>query len=134
MPAQLDGTVGSGPGDCSIYAVSLFSTGKLSASIFSTVDWVCPGSCLGLLRMSELSRRLGEAVRVLRERRGLSQESLAAQAGVHRSTVLKVENDDSAKAGPALDTVERLARGLNLTPSDLIAYADGSEDPEDEDE
>ncbi len=43
--------------------------------------------------MSELSRRLGEAVRVLRERRGLSQESLAAQAGVHRSTVLKVEND-----------------------------------------
>jgi transcriptional regulator with XRE-family HTH domain len=84
--------------------------------------------------MTELSRRLGEAVRVLRERRGLSQESLATQAGVHRSTVLHVENDSSAKAGPALDTVERLARGLNLTPSDLIAYADGSEDPEDEDD
>jgi transcriptional regulator with XRE-family HTH domain len=87
-----------------------------------------------VLGMTELSRRLGEAVKVLRERRGLSQESLAAQAGVHRSTVLHVENDLSPKAGPVLDTVERLARGLNLTPSDLIAYADGSEDPEEDDE
>jgi transcriptional regulator with XRE-family HTH domain len=84
--------------------------------------------------MTELSRRLGEVIKLVRERRGLSQEDLAAQAGVHRSTVLHVEKDRSPKGGPTLDTVERLARGLNLTPSDLIAYADGSEDPDDEDD
>ena len=84
--------------------------------------------------MTELSRRLGEAIKLVRERRGLSQESLAAQAGVHRSTVLNAENDLSPKSGPTLDTVERLARGLNLNPSDLIAYADGSEDPDEDGE
>jgi transcriptional regulator with XRE-family HTH domain len=82
--------------------------------------------------MTELSQRLGEVIKLVRERRGLSQETLAAQAGVHRSTVLKVEKDLSPKSGPTLDTVERLARGLNLNPSDLIAYADGSEDPDDD--
>jgi DNA-binding XRE family transcriptional regulator len=84
--------------------------------------------------MTQLSQRLGHVVKVLRERRGLSQERLADQAGLHRSTVYLVENDRSPKDGPTLDTVERLARGLNITPSDLLAYADGSEDPEDEDE
>lgn len=84
--------------------------------------------------MTELSQRLGEVVRLIRERHGLSQEDLAKQAGVHRSTVLHVEKDRSPKGGPTLDTVERLAGALNLTPSDLIAYADGSEDPEDDEE
>jgi transcriptional regulator with XRE-family HTH domain len=84
--------------------------------------------------MTELSRRLGEVIKLIRERRDLSQEALAAQAGVHRSTVLNVERNSSPKSGPTLDTVERLARGLNLTPSDLIAYADGSEDPDDDED
>ncbi len=84
--------------------------------------------------MTELSRRLGEVIKLMRERRDLSQEGLAAQAGVHRSTVLKVERNFSPKSGPTLDTVERLARGLNLNPSDLIAYADGSEDPDDDED
>jgi transcriptional regulator with XRE-family HTH domain len=84
--------------------------------------------------VTELSQRLGEVVKIVRERRGLSQEQLAEQAGVHRSTVFMVESNRSPKDGPTLDTVERLARGLNITPSDLISYADGSEDPEDEED
>lgn len=71
---------------------------------------------------------------MIRDRQGLSQEALAKQAGVHRSTVLHVEKDRSPKDGPTLDTVERLAGALNMTPSDLIAYADGSEDPEEDEE
>jgi transcriptional regulator with XRE-family HTH domain len=84
--------------------------------------------------VTELSERLGSVVKLFRERRGLSQERLADLAAVHRSTVYLVENDRSSKDGPTLDTVERLARALNMTPSDLLAYADGSEDPEDDEE
>lgn len=83
--------------------------------------------------MTDLSKSFGEAVARVRRRRGLSQERLAELTGLHRDTVRRIENDKASKDGPTLDTIERLARGLNLLPSELVALADGSDDPDDED-
>lgn len=84
--------------------------------------------------MTNLSRRFGEIVRQARERRGLSQERLGDLTGLHRDTVRRVEGDRAPKDGPTLDTIERLARGLEMYPSDLLALADGSEQRDEEEE
>jgi XRE family transcriptional regulator, regulator of sulfur utilization len=83
--------------------------------------------------VTALSRRCGEVVAGVRRRRGLSQEKLGELTGLHRDTIRRVENDKAAKDGPTLDTIERLARGLEIYPSELLALADGSEE-RDEDE
>lgn len=78
--------------------------------------------------MTELSHSFGRVVAEVRGRRGLSQERLAELAGLHRDTIRRVENDKMAKDGPTLDTIERIARGLGMHPSELLALADGSDD------
>lgn len=83
--------------------------------------------------MTELSKRFGEVVAQTRKRRGLSQERLGELTNLHRDTIRRVENDKASKDGPTLDTIERLARGLEIYPSELLALADGSEE-RDEDE
>ena len=49
--------------------------------------------------------------RVLREIKGISQEALAAMAGVAHSTIAKIERG----ATPSADTLERLALALDAT-------------------
>jgi transcriptional regulator with XRE-family HTH domain len=64
--------------------------------------------------MTELSKRFGEVVARVRRRRGLSQERLGELTGLHRDTIRRVENDKAPKDGPTLDTIERIARGLEI--------------------
>ena len=74
--------------------------------------------------MSDLPKRLGSVVRELRRKRGLTQEELAERADLHRTTVANVEIGRAAKGGPSLDTIERIARALDLNVADLIAQAE----------
>lgn len=55
---------------------------------------------------------LGQAVRRLREDRGLTQEELASRAGTTFGTVSRLE---SAKSSPAWATVRAIATALNAT-------------------
>jgi transcriptional regulator with XRE-family HTH domain len=55
-------------------------------------------------------------LRRLRERRLLSQEELAAKAGLSRPTVSRIERGMDAR--PA--TIRRLAKALRVPPTDLI--------------
>lgn len=59
----------------------------------------------------------GEVLRVLRTDRGLSQERLAAGAGLHRTYVSLLERGVNT---PTLDAVFALARVLDVQPSDLV--------------
>lgn len=54
---------------------------------------------------------IGDRVRDLRRRRGLSQEGLAEKANVHLSTVAKIEQGGTAR----METYHLLARALNVT-------------------
>jgi transcriptional regulator with XRE-family HTH domain len=61
--------------------------------------------------------RLGARVRELRLARGLSQEALAAEAGIHRTYLGGIE---LGLRNPALENILRLARALHVTLSELF--------------
>jgi transcriptional regulator with XRE-family HTH domain len=59
---------------------------------------------------------LGQAIRRLRERRGLTQEELATHAGMTFGTVSRLE---SAKSAPAWATVRALVTTLRYSITEL---------------
>jgi transcriptional regulator with XRE-family HTH domain len=60
---------------------------------------------------------LGENLRVARERLGLTQEEIGRRSGVHPTEVSRIE---AGKRDPRVSTVERLARAVEVSPSDLL--------------
>lgn len=63
---------------------------------------------------------LGEAVRVLRQARGLSQEDFAHEVGVHRTYMGSVERGER---NVTLQNILRIASALEITSADLLARA-----------
>lgn len=64
---------------------------------------------------------LGGAIRELRDEKGLSQERLSLDSGVHRNYIGGIER---AERRPTLVTVATLALTLGIQPSELIARAE----------
>lgn len=63
-------------------------------------------------------QRLANNLRRFRRERGLSQEGLAEESGLHRTFVGSVER---AERNVSLDNIERLAMALGLDVVDLLA-------------
>ncbi|MCA0359407.1 MAG: helix-turn-helix domain-containing protein [Proteobacteria bacterium] len=66
---------------------------------------------------SQLRRIVADNVRRLRVALTLSQEGLAAEAGLHRTYVGAIER---AERNLSLDNIERLAQALKVTPAELL--------------
>lgn len=64
-----------------------------------------------------MKKRLGSNVRRLREAKGVSQEAFAFEAGIHRTYVSDIER---GARNPTITIVERLAKSLGVTASDLL--------------
>jgi transcriptional regulator with XRE-family HTH domain len=62
-------------------------------------------------------KRFGDRVRALRTRSGLSQEALAAKAGIHRTYMGGVERGER---NICLKNIIRLAEALAVHPRDLF--------------
>jgi transcriptional regulator with XRE-family HTH domain len=71
--------------------------------------------------MDDLHVGLGHAIRTLREERGLSQERLGLDSGVHRNYIGGIER---AERRPTLTTIATLASALHVSASELIALAE----------
>ncbi len=71
------------------------------------------------LRDSELGWILGQAVRRLRERRGLSQEAVARRLERSRETVRRIESGK----GTTMTTLDSVLGALDYTPADLLTEA-----------
>jgi transcriptional regulator with XRE-family HTH domain len=56
-------------------------------------------------------------IKALRERRGLSQEQLAAKAGIGRSYLARLE---TGLHDPTLSTLEKLAKALGVKVAKLV--------------
>jgi transcriptional regulator with XRE-family HTH domain len=57
-------------------------------------------------------------IRRIRERRGLTQEQLGWASGIHQTAVARIE---SGERRPTLETIFKLAQGLEVPPADLFA-------------
>ena len=64
-----------------------------------------------------LKERVGLNLQDARRAKGVSQEELAHRANVNRGYVDKIEN---AKYSASLTTLEKIARALNIDPSELL--------------
>ena len=59
-----------------------------------------------------------EEIKRIREAKGISQATLAAELGVDRSAVAKWE---SAEAAPRADKIPAICRALDCKPNDLFS-------------
>lgn len=64
---------------------------------------------------------LGQAIRELRLERGMSQETLSLETGVHRNYIGGIERGERR---PSFQTVVTLALALGVRPSELVARAE----------
>ena len=65
----------------------------------------------------DIRRRVGLNVKRYRKQRGLSQEGLALECGVHRTYVSGVER---GIRNPTVVVLEKIAKGLDVAPSRLL--------------
>lgn len=56
-------------------------------------------------------------VKTLREQKGLSQEDLASEAGLHRTYIGMVERTER---NPSLVCIYKIAKGLNVNAKELL--------------
>ncbi len=69
------------------------------------------------IRQAEIVQRFGERLRELRRSRGMIQAELARAAHVTVSYIWRLE---SGGAAPGIDLVDRLAKALGATLTDLL--------------
>jgi transcriptional regulator with XRE-family HTH domain len=74
----------------------------------------------------EPAQRFAANMRRLRGTRGHSQEAFALVADIHRTEVTKLE---SGKRDPKLGTLVKVARGLEVSLTELLDGVDGPVDP-----
>jgi transcriptional regulator with XRE-family HTH domain len=60
---------------------------------------------------------VGQQLKAIRTRRLLTQEELAERAGVSAATVVNVERN---KQEPHFRTIRKLAKALNVDPTELL--------------
>lgn len=65
----------------------------------------------------EIVTKFGNKVRLERVKQGLSQEQLAAKAGVHRTYIGMIER---AEKNITLENIEKIAKALGKKPKDLL--------------
>jgi transcriptional regulator with XRE-family HTH domain len=70
----------------------------------------------------------GQAIRRLREERGISQEAFALKCGIDRSHYGGMERGER---NPSLTTVYKIADTLGISPSEIHARAEQLEDAAD---
>lgn len=67
---------------------------------------------------TEIKERLSLAIKQRRQELGISQETLAEQAGLHRTYIGDIER---GARNVSLETIEKLAKALQLPISELFA-------------
>ena len=69
----------------------------------------------------KLLTSIGQAIRQVREDRQISQETLAAAAGLDRSYVSSVEN---GKRNVSIENLNRIAEGLGVSMTEVMQLAE----------
>lgn len=67
----------------------------------------------------EIKKQLGQNIRTIRLEQKRSQEQFAFDADIHRTYVSGVER---GARNPSLTVIEKFAKGLGVTPGELLDY------------
>jgi transcriptional regulator with XRE-family HTH domain len=70
--------------------------------------------------LSDVQTRFGQHLRKLRTNKGISQETLAELAGLHRTYISSVERGER---NVTITTIEKLAAALGVTMAELMPSA-----------
>lgn len=70
--------------------------------------------------MSKQSYPLGQNLKKLREKKGLSQDRLAKLADVANNTIIKIEQGENIN--PTLATLKKMAKALEVSLDELTGY------------
>ena len=62
-------------------------------------------------------KQLGEKIRRLRKKQGISQEELGFRSGVHRTYIGAIER---AEQNVSIDNIHKIAKALKVSPKDLL--------------
>jgi transcriptional regulator with XRE-family HTH domain len=76
--------------------------------------------------LPHLDEVVRQRIRELRAERGLTQEQVCERAGISVDAVSRIEGGTRV---PTLDTIERLARALAVTPSTFMEKAQAVSEP-----
>lgn len=64
-----------------------------------------------------ITQRVAARIVELRRRRGMTQDDVAAKAGIHRISLVRIERGVKK---PTLETLDKIARALRVTLVDLV--------------
>jgi len=64
------------------------------------------------------SKEIGDKIKVLRNKQGLTQDALARRCDIPYTTLTKIESNVITK--PSIQTVVKIAKGLGVSIDDLI--------------
>ena len=67
---------------------------------------------------SKNNKEIGDKIRQLRQKQGLTQEALALKCGMPYTTLTKIESNAITK--PSIQTVTKIAEGLRVSIDELV--------------
>lgn len=72
-----------------------------------------------MVTQKDLRQQFGAKVRLLRLKKGLTQEQLASRAGMHFTYVGQIER---GRRNPSLVNIEKLAKALGVPSSTILPF------------
>lgn len=70
-----------------------------------------------MVKVTMVSQRIGKKLKQLREKKGITQEQLALDAGLNRAYIGYIER---AERNPSTETLVKIAKALKISPKDFL--------------
>lgn len=70
-----------------------------------------------MVKVTAVSKRIGQNLHKIREKKGITQEHLALDAGLNRAYIGYIERGER---NPSTDTLVKIAKALRVSPKDLL--------------
>ncbi|MDD4190937.1 MAG: helix-turn-helix transcriptional regulator [Mangrovibacterium sp.] len=69
------------------------------------------------MKITELQRKIGEKIRMLRESKGISQQNLAAICNFEKANLSRIE---SGRTNPTVSTLYKISQALEVSLSEIV--------------
>lgn len=70
-----------------------------------------------MIKVTAVSKKIGQNLHKIRERKGITQEQLALDAGLNRAYIGYIERGER---NPSTDTLVKIAKALKISAKDLL--------------